>query len=159
MNSSLDRQFIERAIALAIRHSDDGVHGPFGAVVVRDRSVVGEGWNQVVAGRDPSAHAEITAIRNACRTLDSHVLAGCTLYSSCEPCPMCLAAIYWARLDRVVFACRAEDAARAGFDDAAILEEIAKPWPERRIPWKELHRESGLRVFEAWLDNPRRVDY
>ena len=159
MDSSLDQHYIERAIALAIRHSDDGVHGPFGAVVVRDRTVVGEGWNQVVAGRDPSAHAEITAIRNACHTLDTHVLSGCTLYSSCEPCPMCLAAIYWARLDRVVFACRAEDAARAGFDDADILREIALPWRERGIAWSETGRESGLRAFEAWKENPRRVDY
>ena len=135
------------------------MHGPFGAVVVRDATVLGEGWNQVVAGRDPSAHAEINAIRDACRALDTHLLSGGTLYSSCEPCPMCLAAIYWARLDRVVFACRAEDASRAGFDDSKILREINLPWPERSIAWSELNRESGLRAFHAWINNPRRIDY
>ncbi len=159
MPSTPDQRFLEHAINLAIQHSSDGVHGPFGAVVVRDGTVVSEGWNQVVAGRDPSAHAEISAIRDACRTLDTHLLSGCTLYSSCEPCPMCLAAIYWARLDRVVFACRAEDASQAGFDDSKILREIKLDWPERDIAWSELSRESGLRAFHAWINNPQRVDY
>jgi guanine deaminase len=159
MPSTPDQHFLEHAIDLAIRHSSDGVHGPFGAVVVRDESVVGEGWNQVVAGRDPSAHAEINAIRNACRSLETHVLSGCTLYSSCEPCPMCLAAIYWARIDRLVFACGADDAAAAGFDDRRILREIRRDWSEREITWHQTGREAGLRVFERWRHNPDRVPY
>lgn len=159
MGANRDHEFIHRAIHLAEHNSADGRHGPFGAVLVRDDTVVGEGWNQVVASNDPTAHAEVTAIRAACRKLDSHVLSGCTLYSSCEPCPMCLAAIYWARIDRLVFACDAGDAARAGFDDADIHRELRLDWSERRLPSSRLARDSALRVFEKWIANPNRIDY
>ncbi len=159
MPNSADERFLEKAIHLAERHSRDGIHGPFGAVVTRGNVIVGEGWNSVVASSDPTAHAEIGAIRDACRNLGTHNLAECTLYSSCEPCPMCLAAIYWARIERIVFACNAADAARAGFDDAEIYQEIEKKWSLRKIASRQLNRESGLRVFETWIQNPRKVEY
>ncbi len=159
MPGTRDESWLEHALSLAEEHSRDGRQGPFGAVITREDTLVGEGWNQVVSSRDPSAHAEIVALRDACRNLDTHVLTGCTLYSSCEPCPMCLAAIYWSRIDRLVFACRSEDAARAGFDDGKILAEIRKDWPERELNWTQSRRETGLRVFEAWLQNPDRIEY
>jgi len=157
--SSSDRRFLLRAIALAARHSRDGRHGPFGAVVVRGGTVIGEGWNRVVAGRDPTAHAEVTALRAACRRLRTHVLSGCTIYCSCEPCPMCLAAIYWARIGRVVFACGRADAARAGFDDALLYREIRRPWSGRSVAGRQLGRAGGLRVLERWRRNSRRRGY
>ncbi len=154
-----DAGHLARALDLAIEHSRDGRHGPFGAVVARGESVAGEGWNQVVAACDPSAHAEIVALRDAARNLDTHLLSGCTIYCSCEPCPMCLAAIYWARIDRLVFACGADDAAAAGFDDRRILREIRRDWSEREITWHQTGRKAGLRVFERWRHNPDRVPY
>jgi guanine deaminase len=156
---SADRRFLRRAIALAERHSRGGRHGPFGAVVVAGGAVVGQGWNRVVAGRDPTAHAEVVAIRTACRRLRTHVLSGCTIYCSCEPCPMCLGAIYWARIARVVFACGRRDAARAGFDDELLYREIPRPWPDRGLAWRQLGREQGVRVLERWLHNPQRRAY
>jgi guanine deaminase len=150
---------MSRAIALAAEHSADGVHGPFGAVIARADAVVAEGWNDVVAGKDPTAHAEIVAIRRACASLDTHDLSGYTIYCSCEPCPMCLAAIYWARLDRVVYAATRDDAAGIGFDDAAIYEQIPLPWPQRSIPATQLDREHALEVFKSWAENPLRREY
>ena len=117
---SRDTDFLREALRLAAESSASGVNGPFGAVIVRNGVVVGRGWNRVVEEADPTAHAEILAIRDAARELGSHVLADCVLYASCEPCPMCMAAVYWARIGRVVYAAGAEDAAEAGFDDSAI---------------------------------------
>ena len=154
-----DEAHLARALELAEQHSRDGRHGPFGAVVTRRETVVAEGWNRVVASCDPSAHAEVVALRNAGRNLGTHALEDCTLFSSCEPCPMCLAAAYWARIDRLVFACSAEDAARAGFDDRKILDEIRRDRDRRSMPWRQIGREAGLRVFEAWLHNPERIPY
>jgi guanine deaminase len=154
-----DTDFLQQAIALALAKSADGRHGPFGAVIVRAGKVVGRGWNRVVAGHDPTAHSEVVAIRAAGRKLRTHALAGCTIYCSCEPCPMCLAAILWARLDRIVFACTKEDAARAGFDDAHILGELRLDWPRRRLPWAQRGRDAGLLVFEKWLANANRTPY
>lgn len=156
---SSDDDLLLRALELAERHSEDGLHGPFGAVVARDGVVLGEGWNGVVAGRDPTAHAEILAIRAAAAEAGTHVLEGCTIYCSCEPCPMCLGAIYWARIDRVVYAATAGDAREAGFDDAEIGGELALDWRERRIESEQRFRGRGVRALRAWLENPRRVEY
>ena len=157
MNS--DSRFLKLAIDLAADKSRSGRNGPFGALVVKGGRVVGRGWNRVVEKADPTAHAEIAAIRQACRRLRTHVLAGCTLYASCEPCPMCLAAIYWARIDRVVFACTRRDAAAAGFDDERIYRELAKPFGKRKIPFVHRMRPDAIRVLRDWTNNPRRVAY
>jgi len=154
-----DEQLLLRAIELAEEHSAAGDNGPFGAVVARGGEIVGEGWNQVVSTHDPSAHAEVTAIRDAGRRLGTHDLADCTMYASCEPCAMCLATIYWARIRRVVYAGTVEDAARANFDDGVIFDELAKPWAGRQIEGFNLLRERGQRVFERWAANPKRIAY
>lgn len=154
-----DETLLLEAIRLAEVHSASGVNGPFGSVVARHGEVVGRGWNQVVERRDPTAHAEVVAIRDAAATLGTHVLADCTLYSSCEPCPMCLAAAYWAHIPRVVFAAGKEDAAAAGFDDAFIYVELAHGWPERRVEAEQRLADAGRRVFQLWADNDRRVKY
>lgn len=155
----MDEDFIMKAIRLAAGKSAEGTCGPFGAVVVRDGRVVGEGWNRVVETSDPTAHAEIVAIRAACRTLGTHQLNGCVLYCSCEPCPMCLSAIYWARLDTVYYACSSADAAAAGFDDSIIYTEIALPAGRRALRMTQLCRTEGSAVFRDWLSNPNRKPY
>jgi tRNA(Arg) A34 adenosine deaminase TadA len=152
-------QLLLRAIELAERHSAAGDNGPFGAVIARGGQIVGEGWNQVVACHDPTAHAEIMAIRDAGRRLGVHHLADCVLYTSCEPCAMCLAAIYWARIDVVYYAATMEDADHADFDDGAIYAELAQPWSKRRIDGFNLLRQRGRQVFEQWLANPDRIAY
>jgi tRNA(Arg) A34 adenosine deaminase TadA len=152
-------KFLERAIELAREKSADGQNGPFGAVVVRNNTIVGEGWNRVVKTNDPTAHAEVTAIRNACRQLNTYILIDCELYCSSEPCPMCLAAIYWARIRSLYFACNAADAAEAGFDDTMIYEQIALDWPSRSITVQQGLRDKGIAVLRQWIDNPRKVPY
>ncbi len=154
-----DDELLLRAIELAEARSRDGRHGPFGAVVARDGKVVGEGWNEVVAGCDPTAHAEVMALRGAATHLGTHVLEGCTIYCSSEPCPMCLGAIYWARIERVVYACSAQDAREAGFDDTFIYDEMARAWKARSIVGDQRQRERGLEVFRKWKENPDRVEY
>ena len=149
---------MRRAIELA-RASVAAGGGPFGAVVVRGDKVVGEGANRVVPDGDPTAHAEVVAIREAARELGSHVLAGCELYASCEPCPMCMAAISWARIERVAFACTREDAAAIGFDDDKLYRELALPPEEREVPGRALLRDEGLRAFADWRANDGRVAY
>jgi len=136
--------------------------GPFGAVITRDGTVIGEGFNVVVAHRDPTAHAEIMAIRAACRTLKTHDLSGCELYTSCEPCPMCLGAIYWARIKKVYYAATREDAAAAGFDDDNLYIELARPIDERRIQFVqalEATRVAARAILEAWKMKPDRRHY
>ena len=154
-----NEDFLRQAIRLAADHSSDGDHGPFGALVVRDGEVVGEGWNQVVENSDPTAHAEVMAIRDAGKRLGTHDLIGCTIYASCEPCPMCLSAIYWARIDTVVFSASAEDAVAAGFDDTRIMEELSREWVERSINGTQALREEGRRVLEGWVENPWKMPY
>jgi len=154
-----DHLFLQRAIHLAREHSRDGTAGPFGAVVVHDGKMVGEGWNRVVDARDPTAHAEVLAIRDAARRLDTHVLEGCTIYSSCEPCPMCLAAIYWARIGRVVFAASGEDAREAGFDDALIARELKLDWSNRSVESRRTLEEEGREVLDLWKRNPLKKEY
>lgn len=156
----LDKLLLDRAVALSREHMERGAGGPFGAVIAsEDGRVVAEGWNCVTSGHDPTAHAEIVAIRRACEALGRFDLAGHVIYSSCEPCPMCLAAIYWARLERLVFANSRDDAAAIGFDDAAIYAEIPKPLSERSIPTSHQPSEDAAQVFADWLKKPDRVDY
>jgi len=154
-----DKEFMRRAIELAQDGVDAGDGGPFGAVVVRDGAIIGEGCNRVTSTNDPTAHAEIVAIREACRNLNSFQLEGCTIYTSCEPCPMCLGAIYWARPVKMYFACHREDAARVGFDDDFIYDEIALPIEERHIASINFLREEGLKVFENWANKADKTEY
>lgn len=151
--------FLSEAVRLASASVARGRGGPFGAIVVRGGEIVGRGANEVTSAHDPTAHAEIVAIRDACRRLETFDLSGCVLYASCEPCPMCLGAIYWARLDHVFFAATREDAARAGFDDAHIYHEVARPLSERTLPITRLTRPDALAPFAAWAEMADRVDY
>ena len=159
MTASPDPEHMRRAIALA----RDGVRtnqgGPFGAVVVRDGAVIGEGQNRVTSCADPTAHAEVVAIRAACHALGTHSLAGCELYASCEPCPMCLAALYWARIDRIWIACTRTDAEAIGFDDEHFYEELALPPKERELPMGHLLRDEGLEAFRDWEAKADKVRY
>ncbi|WP_229321080.1 nucleoside deaminase [Larkinella knui] len=148
-----DELFLREAIRLAKEGIHTGQGGPFGAVVVRDGRIVGRGCNQVTATNDPTAHAELVAIRDACRNLTTAQLTGCTLYASCEPCPMCLGAIYWAQPERVVFGSFHSDAAKAGFDDQFIYRELEKPRENRTIPMTQLLRHEAQTVFDEWVGN------
>jgi len=156
---SADETFLREAIRLSRVRMRTGGAGPFGAVVVQDDRIVARGWNRVTAANDPTAHAEVVAIRRACTRLRSFSLAGCILYTSCEPCPMCLGAAYWARLDRLVFAAGRLDAAAAGFDDAFIYDELPLGPLERSLPTSQLLREEAIAAFDAWLADPDRVPY
>lgn len=141
---------MHRAIELSRIHMEAGEGGPFGAVVVRDGQILGEGWNRVTSTCDPTAHAEIVAIRDACGRLGTFTLKGCEIYTSCEPCPMCLSAIYWARLDRIWYANGRADAAAIQFDDEWLYREVALPMADRSLPAVELMRDEALAVFRAW---------
>lgn len=154
-----NKEFLRQAIALSLEMMEAGEGGPFGAVIVKDGRVIARGWNRVTSALDPTAHAEINAIRAACAALGTFDLSGCEMYSSCEPCPMCLAAIYWARLDVLCYAADREDAARAGFDDGLIYEELARPRPERRLVAVQALRAEALPAFERWLARPDRIGY
>ncbi|RRA47313.1 nucleoside deaminase [Acidipila sp. EB88] len=154
-----DTQWMRRAIYLASENVRTGTGGPFAAVIVRDGELVAEGANQVLATHDPTAHGEIVAIRKACRALGNFRLEGCTLYSSAEPCPMCLAAISWAHLSRFFYGNTAQDAAEAGFDDARLYREARLPAAERAIPGTPLLREEAGASFALWRQSPLRVDY
>jgi len=152
-------EFMRRAISLAQQGVDAGAGGPFGAVVVKNDEIVGEGFNQVTSINDPTAHAEIVAIRNACRNLNSFQLDDCIIYTSCEPCPMCLGAIYWARPLRVFYAATRDDAANIGFDDQFIYEEIEKNFEHRQMKLVNLMRDEGLTVFENWKNKSDKTKY
>jgi tRNA(Arg) A34 adenosine deaminase TadA len=153
------KEFMRHAIRLSAERMREGAGGPFGAVIVKEGTVVAEGWNGVTSTNDPTAHAEVMAIRRACERLKTFSLAGCEIYTSCEPCPMCLAAIYWARLDRVFFANSREDAAAIGFDDAFLYEEISKAIPDRQIPTTRLPLPEAAAVFAEWREKPDKVEY
>jgi guanine deaminase len=155
----MNSPFMARAIQLAIENVRSGQGGPFGAVIVKDGNIIAEGANRVTLSNDPTAHAEVLAIREACRKLDSFELKDCELYTSCEPCPMCLGAIYWARLSRVYFGGLAADASQAGFDDSFIYREIAQPHPERGIPMVQIMREEALAAFRAWQEKSDKIRY
>jgi guanine deaminase len=157
--AEVDTRLLREAIRVARVRMLEGRAGPFGAVIARDGVIVARGWNAVTATNDPTAHAEVVAIRRACRKLGTFSLDGCVLYSSCEPCPMCLAATYWARIDRLVHAASRDDAARAGFDDAFIYEQVPLPAAERSLPTSQLLQPEAVIVFDAWLAKPDRVPY
>ncbi len=150
----MQQRYLQRAIELAGLGMTQGYGGPFGAVVVRGDEVLSEAYNQVTTSHDPTAHAEIGAIRSACRSLGTFSLAGCELYSSCEPCPMCLSAVYWARLDRLYFAASRTDAADIGFDDALLYSELGLSAAERRLPSEQALRTDAVRVMQLWLQMP-----
>ena len=150
---------MRHAIALSRRGMEGGAGGPFGAVVVKDGRVVAEGWNQVTSTNDPTAHAEVVAIRRACAALGRFDLRGAVLYTSCEPCPMCLAAAYWARLDAVVFGNARDQAAAIGFDDQWLYDEVPKPIEARSLRMRRLLQAEALEVFEAWAAKPDKVPY
>ena len=152
-------EFLRRAIALATENVLRARGGPFGAVVVHEGRIVGEGANAVTATYDPTAHAEVNAIRAACRKLGTFVLSGCELYTSCEPCPMCLAACYWARIDALYYGCSAADAAQAGFDDAFLYAEFQKDRESRTLPVRQMLAEEARASFEAWIAAPVKVPY
>jgi len=159
MNSE-HAEFMTRAIELAQSGVDRNLGGPFGCVIVKDGSIIGEGCNQVTSSLDPTAHAEIVAIRGACQNLNSFQLEGCIVYTSCEPCPMCLGAIYWARPERIFIACNRQDAAEAGFDDEFIYDEICgTDFADRKVPISMMMRDQGLEVFRNWIDKVDKVLY
>ncbi len=152
-------KFMRHAIELARRGVETNSGGPFGAVIVRDGEIIAEGWNCVTSENDPTAHAEIVAIRKACEKLGAFQLDGCVLYTTCEPCPMCMGAIYWARPEKVFFACTREDAARIGFDDKFIYEELEKNFSDRELPIASLLRDEAFSVFEMWQAKPDKIEY
>ncbi|MDX1982203.1 MAG: nucleoside deaminase [Bryobacteraceae bacterium] len=156
----MDSTFLARAIELAVANVNDGLGGPFGAVVVRDGRIVAEAANSVIPMRDPTAHAEVVAIRRACQALGAVHISGCDLYTSCEPCPMCLGAVYWAHIDRVYFAATQTQAAEAEFDDSFIYNEIALAPEARSVPMiYEPMGDAGLAPFRAWLAKQDRIRY
>jgi tRNA(Arg) A34 adenosine deaminase TadA len=152
-------EFIDEAIRLSLESMQQGTGGPFGAVVVKDDRIVGRGGNQVTSTHDPTAHAEIVAIRDACRNLGSYHLRGAEIYTSCEPCPMCLGAIYWARLERVYYALTRKDAAAMGFDDALLYTELSLPIGQRKLPLHSLGRDAALCAVHEWNTKPDRTLY
>ena len=159
MPGSSDEMFMRRAIELAREGAAAGLGGPFGAVVVRDGKILAEGQNCVPSSNDPTAHAEILAIRRACERVGTFHLEGCTVYSSCEPCPMCLSALYWAHVERVYFAASRVEAARAGFDDEMLYRELAAPMETRKLPLIRILSEHGSAAFEAWTSKSDRIEY
>ena len=154
----MNKQFMRQAIQLAIDNIKNG-GGPFGAVIVKDGKVIATGVNRVTANNDPTAHAEITAIRQACEKLGTFSLEGCDIYSSCEPCPMCLGAIYWARLDHLYYGANKHDAAAAGFDDQFIYEEIELPYANRHLKTASLLEDEAQAPFTLWAQHEERIAY
>ena len=154
-----DDFFLSRAIELASQGSELGEGGPFGAVIVKDGKIIAEGWNRVVASRDPTAHAEIGAIRTACAAIDHFHLPGCTLYASSEPCPMCLSAAYWARIERIVFANSRAEAAAIGFCDDDLYCELTRDFPARHILTEHRPLANALLPLQRWAANPGRIPY
>ncbi|WP_111682227.1 nucleoside deaminase [Winogradskyella tangerina] len=152
-------KFMKAAVNEALKGMRNNEGGPFGCVIVKDGKIVGRGHNIVTSTNDPTAHAEVTAIRNACENLGSFQLEGCEIFTSCEPCPMCLGAIYWARPDKVYYGSNQIDAANIGFDDAFIYKEIPLPYHERSIPFEQLARDIALEPFNEWKDKEDKTEY
>lgn len=153
------KEFMREAIRLSLENVKNGNGGPFGAVIVMNGKIIAEGYNQVTSQNDPTAHAEIVAIRRACDTLDTFHLTGAEIYCSCEPCPMCLAAIHWARIEKIYYANTHEDARRIGFDDYAIYEELTKNSRERKIPIAQILTKEGKAAFRAWEEKVDKTPY
>jgi len=154
----MKNEFMKRAIELSIESVKNG-GGPFGSVIVKDNNIVGEGSNRVTSSNDPTAHGEIVAIRSACKKLNNFNLNGCELYSTCEPCPMCLSAIYWARINKIYYANTRKDAEKIDFDDSLIYSELQKKINERKIPMIQMMREEALKTFELWNKKIDKVKY
>ncbi|MBL7813587.1 MAG: nucleoside deaminase [Saprospiraceae bacterium] len=154
-----DKKFMRRAIELSRQGMSSNQGGPFGAVIVKDGKIIGEGNNQVTSTNDPTAHAEVVAIRNACKTLNTFQLDGCVVYTSCEPCPMCLGAIYWARPAKIFYGCDKNDAAAIGFDDDFIYKEISLEMDKRMIPTAQMLQNEANEVFNEWASKSDRTDY
>src|ERR1700758_3504628 len=159
MNEQKNNAFMARAIQLSLENVTWGGGGPFGAVIVKKGKIIAEGVNRVTATNDPTAHAEVIAIREACSTLRVFELSACEIYCSCEPCPMCLGAIYWARLSRVYFGALASDASKIGFDDSFIYREMAKVRRNRSVPMIPMMRAQALSAFRAWEEKPNKIPY
>jgi guanine deaminase len=155
----MNPEFMREAIRLSVRKMREVKGGPFGAVVVRDGKIVGRGWNRVTSANDPTAHAEIVAIRQACKRLKCFQLSDCDLYTSCEPCPMCLSAIYWARVNHVFYANTRQDAARIHFDDAFIYRQVALPIRRRKLKMRQILHQEALAAFEEWEQKPDKILY
>jgi tRNA(Arg) A34 adenosine deaminase TadA len=154
-----DNDFLARAVQLSRERMEANAGGPFGAVIVRDGHVLAEGWNMVTSSNDPTAHAEVTAIRRACEAVGHFELTGATLYTSCEPCPMCLASAYWARVSRIVYSNTRDEAAAIGFDDAFIYDEVPKQPSDRKLPMLHLPRKDASEAFAAWAAKPDKISY
>ena len=157
--SAAGDEHLRRAIELAREHMEAGHGGPFGAVIVQESAIVAEGWNQVTSSNDPTAHAEVVAIRRACATLQTFSLSECVLFTSCEPCPMCLGAAYWAGVKQIVFAASRHDAAAAGFSDEFLYRELPLEVSERSIPTIQRLAEEGRGPFDAWMAKEDRIPY
>jgi tRNA(Arg) A34 adenosine deaminase TadA len=155
----MEKKFMQEAIELARNGIQNNEGGPFGAVVVKDGEVIGRGNNRVTSTKDPTAHAEIIAIRDACKNLGTFQLEGCEIYTSCEPCPMCLGAIYWARLAKVYYGCTKQDAADIDFDDAFIYKELELPLGQRQMPFMQMNRENTIVLFEEWRGKDDKITY
>jgi guanine deaminase len=153
------KKFMQEAIRIAIRKMRANQGGPFGAVIVRKGKVVGRGWNQVTSGNDPTAHAEVVAIRNACKRLKNFQLSDCEMYTSCEPCPMCLSAMYWARLKKVYYGNTRGDAAKIGFDDDFIYREVPLPIRKRKLSMEQILHKEALAAFVEWRNKPDKIKY
>ena len=155
----MSEKFMKRAIELSRQHMIANDGGPFGAVIVKEGKIVAEGWNRVTSSNDPTAHAEVSAIRKACENLQTYDLQGCEIYTSCEPCPMCLAAIYWARIDKIYYANTRSDAAAIEFDDEFLYQELVRPIDQRKIPMFQVERDAALAVFAEWSKKVDRTSY
>jgi guanine deaminase len=151
--------FMGQAIDMAIQGVLSNEGGPFGCVIVKDGQIIGKGNNKVTSTNDPTAHAEVMAIREACKALNSFQLADCILYTSCEPCPMCLGAIYWARPKKVYYGCNKTDAAKIGFDDNFIYKELGLEPGKRTIPFEQINKETAMKAFQAWEDKEDKIEY
>lgn len=159
MKEDQKKRFMKEAIRLAQMNVASGNGGPFGAVVVRNHEIIASGFNRVTETNDPTAHAEVIAIRNACRQLGTFDLSGCEIYSSCEPCPMCLGAILWARIDKLYFAADRHDAKDAGFDDDHFYAEISVPADKRKLQSESLMKEDAVEVFRQWINSQNKIEY
>lgn len=159
MNKDNDNKFMLEAVNAALKGMQNNEGGPFGCVIVKDGKIIGRGNNKVTSHNDPTAHAEVMAIRDACKNLNTFQLEGCTIYTSCEPCPMCFGAIYWARPDKVYYGCSQKDAADIDFDDEFIYKEIELPYEKRSIPFEQLARDIALEPFQKWSDKDDKTVY
>jgi guanine deaminase len=153
------QKYIREAIRLSREHMQNGAGGPFGAVIVRDDKIIGRGWNKVTSAKDPTAHAEVVAIRDACKNIDDFTLAGSTIYTSCEPCPMCLAAVYWARIEKIYYGNSRGDAAAIQFDDEFLYREMSVEISKRAVPMTRLLPDEAIKVFQEWQAKGDKVGY